>query len=173
MRVKNIRQIASNLRDAEKCLALTQQKGGGRHSPVYLPNVAQLKANGDALRSSASPASSPTHQHPLSIESDGATSEQHAQLSVSTASEASALQHQMHEDAPLDILAQLAAPQNITVRIGGRRDLEGRARPALPPTDPTAVAVARSLARAGLTDAFLPMAMVRKQVKNLPELSDG
>lgn len=166
-----MRQIASNLRDAEKCLALTQQKGGGRYAPVYLPNLAQLKA----LNAPSSPPPNPhptldaSDQHSTSIESDASASEHQTQLSAHAAYATGALQH-MHEDSPLDMMP---APQNITVSIGGRRDLEGRARPALPPTDPTAAAVAHSLARGGLADTSTSMEMVRKQVKNLPELSDG
>lgn len=170
-----MRQIASNLRDAEKCLALTQQKGGGRFAPVYLPNLAQLKALSEPFPSSTSrrPSLNPKDQPPTLAESDGASSEHQTQLSTASAFEPTALQQQMHEEESLDVMPVLSGPQNITVRIGGRRDLEGRARPALPPTDPTAAAVALSLARGGMTDSSMPMAMVRKQVKKLPEVSDG
>lgn len=166
-----MRQIAANLRDAEKCLALTQQKGGGRHTPVYLPNVAQLKA----LSASSNPPSSPrptwthTDNKPDAIES-GATAYEH-QLSTYDDSSLSALEQQVYEESPLQ--AMLTGPQSITVNIGGRRDFEGRARPAVAPIDPAAAAMVQSLARSGLADSSTPLAMARKQVKKLPDVSDG
>jgi hypothetical protein len=165
-----MRQIAANLRDAEKCLALTQQKGGGRHAPVYLPTVEQLRALANPLSSTPSklnPSLPPVDHHNPAIDSDSSASGHQGQLDAS--STANMLEQTAHEDTAL----ALAAPKSIKVRIGGQRDSDGRARPALAPADPAATAVAQSLARGGLVDASMRPERVRKKVKNIPDLYDG
>lgn len=173
LRVKNMRQISANLRDAEKCLALTQEKGGGRHAPVYLPTVPQLKGLNDPSRppASAQPATIPSDQ-PMSALGSGEHVTGKIQVSQDPVPEKVPrfIEKKMPGGSSWDEVPEMTAPRNITVSIGGRRDLDSRARPALPPTDPTAASVGRALARAGFAGSD-PRA-VRNRTKNLAKVSD-
>jgi hypothetical protein len=161
LRIKNMRQIAANLRDAEKCLALTQQKGGGRHAPVYLPNVAQLKALAASSNTTSStyPTLMPADQQYSAIES-ATTHEQEGQLSTVDGDESRALAQHTPEDTALGGMPMFIGPQRIS-------------KTAHAPSDPPAAAVAASLVKAGLADASTSTAMVRSRIKNLPKLSAG